>query len=179
MRYSTRYFTLVLLLSFAGYSYAQPAVNKKDLPNFHQVNARIYRGGQPTREGISRLKSIGIKTIVNLRSSDGKAKREKDWALGAGIGFVNVPLSNWFGPEDPKIEKILKLLNTAKIQPVFIHCKRGSDRTGTVIAVYRITRDGYTAKMANKEAKEFGFGWWQFWMKDYIKDYYKDFAAKK
>ena len=96
-----------------------------------------------------------------------------------GVKFINIPLHNWFGPKDKKIEKILSLINTPENQPVFVHCKRGSDRTGTIIAVYRMTQDGWTAKQANKEAKEFGFGWWQFWMKDYIKDYYKDFISQK
>ena len=178
MTRSIRYFTFVLVLSFAGYSYAQPTVNKKDLPNFHQVNASIYRGGQPTEDGIRQLKSIGIKTIVSLRSADGKAKREKNWAQDAGVSFVNVPLSNWFGPKDAKIEKILKLLNNSKNQPVFVHCKRGSDRTGTVIAVYRMTQEGWTPKEASAEAKKFGIGWWQVWMKAYIHDYHRDHIAK-
>ena len=71
------------------------------------------------------------------------------------------------------VSGVVGAADLAENQPVFVHCKRGSDRTGTVIAVYRMRNDGWTDDEAIKEAKKFGFGWWQFWMKDYIEDYYK------
>ncbi|MGI8668959.1 MAG: fused DSP-PTPase phosphatase/NAD kinase-like protein [Aridibacter sp.] len=182
MTLKIKYFSFLLLfaLSFGGSANAQKQSADKNLPNFSQVNEQLYRGGQPTEAGVKKLKEdFSIKTIIYLRGADERAKKEEKWAKDAGINFVNVPLKNWFGPKDEKIEKILSLINDPENQPVFVHCKRGSDRTGTIIAVYRITQNDYTAKQATKEAKEFGFGWWQFWMEDFIKDYYKDFIAKK
>lgn len=182
MTLKTRYFSLLLTVAlfFGGFAHGQKRTEKVDLPNFSQVNEQLYRGGQPTEAGVKKLKDeFNIKTIINLRGADDRAKKEENWAKDAGVKFINIPLHNWFGPKDKKIEKILSLINTPENQPVFVHCKRGSDRTGTIIAVYRMTQDGWTAKQANKEAKEFGFGWWQFWMKDYIKDYYKDFISQK
>jgi protein tyrosine/serine phosphatase len=58
-------------------------------------------------------------------------------------------------------------------QPVFVHCRRGSDRTGTIIAIYRIEHDGWTSEKATSEAKRYGLGLWQLGMKDYISDYYR------
>ena len=121
---------------------------------------------------------MGVKTIIDLRGADKLAEKEKTWARNAGMNFINQPLNNWFEPKDAKIEEIEKLINSPENQPVFVHCQRGADRTGTVIAIYRITHDGWTAKQANAEAKKFNFGWWQFWMKDYINDYYRDFKKK-
>ena len=147
-----------------------------DLPNFSEVvKAKLYRGAQPTKEGVKKLAQMGVKTIIDLRGADERAKREEKWAINAGIRFINVPLNNWFGPKDEKIAEIEKLIDAPENQPVFVHCKRGADRTGTVIAVYRIANEGWTAQRANEEAKKFDFGWWQFWMKDYIDDYYRDF----
>jgi protein tyrosine/serine phosphatase len=177
-----KYFSLLLTVAlfFGGFAHGQKRTADKDLPNFSQVNEQLYRGGQPTEAGIKNLKEdFKIKTIIDLRGADDRAKKEENWAKEAGVKFYNVPLNNWLGPKDEKIEKILSLINDPENQPVFVHCKRGSDRTETIIAVFRITQNNYTAKQANKEAKEFGFGWWQIWMKDYIKDYYKDFIAKK
>ena len=37
------------------------------LPNLHKVSDDLYRGAQPTAEGMRQLKKIGIKTVVNLR----------------------------------------------------------------------------------------------------------------
>ncbi|MGH7784650.1 MAG: fused DSP-PTPase phosphatase/NAD kinase-like protein, partial [Candidatus Binatia bacterium] len=105
---------------------------------------------------------------------DGRAKREEKWASAAGLRFINIPLSNWFGPKDRSTDSIIKQISLAENQPVFVHCQRGADRTGTVIAIYRITHDSWTAKQANDEAEKFGFGWWQIWMKGYINDYYRD-----
>ena len=151
------------------------ASSGKDLPNLYKVNDRLYRGGQPTEAGIAELKRMGIKTLINLRDADDGERKEEGWATAAGIRFINVPESNWFKPKTENIDAILKQIDTPENQPVFIHCKRGSDRTGTVVAIYRITHDGWTGKQANDEAKKFGFGFWQVWMKDFINDYYRDY----
>ena len=157
---------------------AQIAPASANLRNFHQVNNTLYRGAQPQDDEFAELKKIGIATVIDLRDNDDNALKEKAAVEKAGMRFLNFPLGNWSRPEIKDIEKILAEINATANQPVFVHCKRGSDRTGTVIAVYRITHDGWSAKQANDEAKKFGFGWWQFWMRDYINDYYRDFKAR-
>lgn len=166
-------------LASAGFTGAQNTLAEENLPNFYKINANLYRGGQPTEAGIAQLKQKGIKTIIDLRADDELAEKEEAWASSAGIKFINMPMSNWFEPKDTQIEKIAALIDDPANQPVFVHCQRGADRTGTVVAVYRITHDGWTGKQANAEAKKFGFGWWQFWMKDFINDYYRNFKAKR
>ena len=151
----------------------------KDLPNLYRVNENLYRGGQPTEAGIRQLKAMGIRTVIDLRDDDERAEREEGWVRAAGMRFVNIPLSNLLGPKDAKIETVLAQIEKKGNEPVFIHCKRGSDRTGTAIAVYRISHDGWTGKQANEEARKFGFGWWQVFMRDYINDYYRDRAGTK
>ncbi|MGI8495732.1 MAG: fused DSP-PTPase phosphatase/NAD kinase-like protein [Pyrinomonadaceae bacterium] len=169
-------FVLSLIFIFTQGSSAQDAnASKKDLPNFYLVNSNLYRGGQPKEAGIERLKKMGVKTIIDLRGADDDSKKEEIWAKNAGIKFITVNLQNWLRPKTSDIEQIINYINQPENQPVFVHCRRGADRTGTVIAVYRIRQDGWTARQATDEAKKFGFGWWQFWMKDYISDYYRDF----
>ena len=175
MKLSIKYFSLVLIFAFANAANAQKAVESEGLPNFAEVNAKLYRGGQPTENGVKELARRGVKTIIDLRGDDKNAQKEKGWASGAGIKFVTVNLSNWFKPNTADIENIVKQIDAADNQPVFVHCKRGADRTGTVIAVYRISHDNFTAKQATDEAKKYDLGWWQFRMKDYINDYYRDF----
>ncbi len=181
MKSAIRYFSLyiVVALSVGGFAHGQKASKNKDLPNLSQVNTNLYRGGQPDEDGIKQLAKMGVKTVINLRGEDHLSKKEEKWTTDAGMKFINVSLSNWFEPKDADIEKIVSLIDDAENQPVFVHCKRGADRTGTVIAVYRMTHENWTAKEANKEAKKFGFGWWQVWMKDYINDYYDKLQAKK
>lgn len=179
MKFAVRYFLILFVAVSAGFVQAQRVFEDKNLPNFHQVNEKLYRGGQPSEEGIKKLAATGIKTIIDLRGADKNSQREKEWARAAGLKFFAFDLSNWFKPDERDIAEILKDIDAPENQPVFVHCKRGADRTGTVLAVYRISHDGWTAKQANAEAKKFGFGWWQFWMKDYIKDYYRDFKNKR
>ena len=120
-----------------------------------------------------------MKTIINLRGADENSKPEEKWAQSAGIKIISVNLSNWFEPKTEDVERIIKQIDTPENQPVFVHCKRDADRTGTIVAVYRITHDRWTAKQAINEAGKFDFGWWQFWTKDFIKDYFRDFKEQK
>ena len=179
MKTPTLYFSLLIILSFSFESRAQNCQASLDLPNFGCVNAQVYRGAQPTEEGIRELARRGVKMIINLRDADKSARLEEERARKAGIKFVNVPLGNWFAPKDAKIEEILALLGNAENHPIFVHCQRGADRTGTVIAAYRISHDGWMLEQVKTEAKSFDFGWWQIWMKDYIKHYYRDFHKRK
>lgn len=169
------FFTTICLTA----AYSQPVSASKDLPNLYKVNAGIYRGGQPTEAGIKQLKAAGLRTIIDLRDDDDRAKKEESWAKSFGLKFINLPLSNLLGPKDANIDRILEQMTHSENQPVFIHCKRGSDRTGTAIAIYRISRESWTGEAASAEAKKFGFGWWQIWMKDYIDDYYRDFIKSR
>jgi protein tyrosine/serine phosphatase len=149
-----------------------------DLPNFHQITEKLFRGGQPSAEGVKRLAQLGIKTIINFRDTQEKVLQEKAVAEAEGLRFINLRLSNWFKAKDSEIEAILQEILKPENQPVFIHCKRGADRTGTVAAIYRMRFEGWNAEKANQEAKDCGIGWWQVWMKDYIKDYYERMKSK-
>lgn len=175
-----RYVALLSVFAALAISLAaQTPTVSRDLPNFYKVNENLYRGGQPSETGFAELKRIGIKTVIDLRDNDEKASKETALVERAGMRFINLPLDNWARPGIADIEKILAAVNSAANQPVFIHCKRGSDRTGTVIAVYRMTHDGWDAKRAGDEAEKFGIGWWQFAMRDFINDYYRDRVEKK
>ena len=68
---------------------------------------------------------------------------------------------------------MLDVINAPENQPVFVHCRLGQDRTGTIIACYRITHDGWNAADARKEAKTRGMSWTQIGMKNYIDDFYQ------
>jgi protein tyrosine/serine phosphatase len=155
MRRSPSWSAILLVLFIATVVSAQEAGRKyKELPNFHEVNAEVFRGGQPQKGGLQKLSELGIKTIINLRNDDALASEEEAEA-------------------DAEVDKILALVTDVQNQPVFVHCKRGSDRTGMVIAIYRILFEGWTSEEAKAEAKRYGLGFWQVKMKDYIGDYAK------
>jgi len=165
-------FAAVIIAALALVSFAQTEVRYPELPNFHQVNPQLYRGAQPKAGGINKLVALGIKTIVNLRREDDHARAEAVAAQAAGLRYFNVPMPGSSKPTDEQINRVLAIINLPENQPVFVHCKRGADRTGTVIACYRILKDGWTASQAKKEAEHYGMYWTEFGMKDYIADFY-------
>ena len=167
-------FVAVIPFCFACSSSAETGTKYEELPNFHQVNQRLYRGAQPKAGGIKRLAQLGIKTVVNLRADDERARAEAQEAESTGLRYFNVPFKNLGRPTDEQLQRVLVIIKSAENQPVFVHCKRGADRTGTVVAVYRIEHDRWTGVQAQKEANGYRMRFWQLGMKDYIHDYHRD-----
>ena len=162
---------LVLVVASPGVSQRSQVSNDPDLPNLYQVNESLYRGGQPRKGGLEKLKGRGVKTIINLRNDDSLAKAYGKEVESLGLRYFNVPFDNFGRPSDASVERVLSLINSPENQPVFVNCKRGSDRTGTIIAIYRILHDGWSSERAKEEAREFGMGFWQLGMRGYIDDY--------
>jgi tyrosine-protein phosphatase SIW14 len=163
---------VVLYLTSFTAAQDQKEARFKELPNFHLVNSNLYRGGQPEKGGLDQLKKLGIKTIISLRDDDERARAEKAEAESMGFRYFNIPFASFDRPSDKAVDEVLKLIDSQENSPLFIHCKRGSDRTGTIIAIYRIEHDGWDSEKAKVEAKRYGLGFWQVGMKDYIHDYY-------
>jgi len=110
---------------------------------------------------------MGIKTVIDLRREDEHSTAAEAQAVAAaGMNYVNVPMKGVVAPTNEQIAKLLALLDSS--EPVFVHCKRGADRTGTVIACYRIAHDRWQHQLALQEAKSFGMGLVQVGLKHYI-----------
>ncbi|MFY9571147.1 MAG: tyrosine-protein phosphatase [Blastocatellia bacterium] len=161
----------MILLAVAGQAQQEPGY--KELPNFHKVSDTLYRGGQPTSAGAAKLAELGIKTIINLRGEEDVDREGQKQAEAAGLRYFNVPMPGLSAPSDEQIARVIKLIDDPENQPVFIHCKRGADRTGTVAAIYRIKHEGWTSERAIGEAKRHGMSWAEFGMRSYISNYYK------
>lgn len=164
---------VIILAATLGASSREP--KEEVLPNFHQVNEHLYRGAQPSNGGMKELASLHIKTVINLRGEDESAREEETEAQAAGLRYFSEPLPGLGRPKDEQVEKVLAIINDSQNWPVFVHCHHGEDRTGTIIAIYRITHDGWTSEQAKKEAKKYGMSRFQFAMKDYISDYARDY----
>ncbi len=133
-------------------------LDKPGLPNLHKVSDELYRGAQPTGAGMGELAALKVRTVVNLRllHSDRKMLR------GQPMGYEHVGMEAWEAEDDEVIE-VLKILTDPAKQPVFVHCKHGADRTGLVVAVYRIVVQGWSKQDAIAEMTEGGFGHHSVW----------------
>jgi tyrosine-protein phosphatase SIW14 len=139
--------------------------------NFHQVNDHLYRGAQPTDPGFAQLAKLGVKTIVDLRESGDRSASEKKTVEAAGMHYLSFPMAGYSVPSVDVMTKLLALFEDAKSGPVFVHCRRGADRTGTVLAVYRMVHDHWENAKALAEAKAFGMSWTERAMQSYITHY--------
>ena len=162
---------MLAFLTSIGYGQTEPRI--RELPNFHKVSDQLYRGAQPATGGMQKLSALGIKTVVNLRGEDETTRAEEKEATAAGLRYFSVAMPGLSRPQEEQVTRVLAILNAPENGPVFIHCKHGADRTGTIIALYRITRDNWTADRAITEAKQYGMSWVQIGMKNYISDYYR------
>jgi protein tyrosine/serine phosphatase len=96
------------------------------------------------------------------------AEGAEAWAHG--IAYTNIPMQGSGWPSDAQVRKVLALIQTSTT-PVFVHCHRGCDRTGTIVACYRIENDHWSSADALREAKHFGISWRRWGMKRYIKEF--------
>ena len=102
---------------------------------------------------------------MNLRGKDEHTGAESAEAQSLGLLYYNVSLPEFASPKDAEVQRVLDIINTAANQPVFVHCRHGEDRTGTIIACYRISHDGWKGVAAKKEAEQRGMSWTQVGMK--------------
>lgn len=138
--------------------------------NLHRVNPHLYRGAQPSAEGWAGLAKLGVRTVVDLRQpSEHSTADERRAVEAAGMRYVNAPMNGWDTPTAEQMARLLPLLESQG--PVFVHCKQGRDRTGSVIAAYRIARERWTNDAAMAEARACGLHWFEHGMKRFIAGY--------
>lgn len=131
---------------------AVPPGLAREVPNFAKVSDVLYRGGQPTAKGYAELKKLGIRTVVCLRIFDLHSRRS------AEVGLRQVHISfKPVHPEDEDVLAFLKVVTDPACQPVFVHCREGVDRTGMMVAAYRMVVQGWPRELAIAELRRMGF----------------------
>ncbi len=128
-----------------------------DLPNYQVVNDTLLRGGQPTRGGFTRLKGEGVKTVVNLREDTGQILEEEKLVQILGLNYESIPLNPFFRPGQESVLRFLEIVLEPEMQPVFVHCLHGQDRTGMMVGIYRMVVDGFDFKTSFNEMLALGF----------------------
>jgi tyrosine-protein phosphatase SIW14 len=134
------------------------------IPNSTTENVRlvtgvipgIYRGGQPDDAGWNWLKAQGVIRVVKLNLE----------CEGTDVAAEALGMTLFYHPIDkveqlvfrPKYDEVKAAVGV--IQPgTYIHCEHGEDRTGLVVACYRVWSGGWNKELAEKEMDDCGFHW--------------------
>lgn len=127
-------------------------VDSTGLNNLYKLNDSIYRSEQPDSIAFANLKKIGIKSILNITT------QQNDTAIPGNqdfnFYFVRMKAERF---SDSDIINALTVIRNAP-KPILIHCRHGSDRTGVVIAMYRIIYENHTKQEALDELRNGGYG---------------------
>ena len=133
------------------------------LINWARVDDRLIRGGQPFvrggADGYRTLQNMGVRTIINLRSLGGK-EYQKIMALNRRtadrkrwIYYLHIPFRPYWRDIDTinrQVNLVLRAI-TESPSPVYIHCDDGAERTGMVVAIYRMYDDSWELDRALTE----------------------------
>ena len=127
------------------------------LPNAGIVSPQLLRSAQPTSAQFAALKKAGVKTIINLRDGPQDIESERAIVEQLGMHYVSIPMSSFKPVRQSSVQAFLKTVEDPKNQPALVHCRDGQDRTGTLVAIYRMRNEGWTCRAAYQEMLNYGF----------------------
>ncbi len=122
------------------------------MANFYRIEPDLYRSAQPTPDGFRKLAGLGVKTVLDVAGGAGDAP----FAQGTALKLLHVPMSA-FGLRDDRVLDALRILADPANRPVLIHCRQGADRTGAIVALYRVVVQGWTKEDALREMNRGGY----------------------
>lgn len=123
---------LLLILLLAGE--APAATDPTLVPNYTRVRPDLAAAGQPSREGLAKLASLGFRTVVNLRREDEEGvKEERAIVEGQGLRYLSVPVTP-ASLSRGDAEALARVLGDPEAGPVLVHCA-SANRVGGVLAL--------------------------------------------
>lgn len=153
---------LIFLLLIPSLVYAEPRLRPEAwarpiigtrLQNIYLVDKGIYRSEQPEKGDLDTIKSLGIKEVLNLR----EFHSDQDDLADKSLFLHRVKLRTGSITEQQIIES-LRIIHNRR-GPILIHCWHGSDRTGVIIAAYRIIFNDWSKSDALDEMVNGGYGY--------------------
>ncbi|HEY9731759.1 MAG TPA: tyrosine-protein phosphatase [Drouetiella sp.] len=153
---------------------AQPAISAvfssdSVIDNFGRVAPGITRGAQPSDKALSMMAKDGVKTIIDLRMNGTGTVNEESTTRHLGMKYVHIPMT-LLTPSNDQVAQFLDVVNKPENLPVFIHCRQGADRTGTLVAIYRRKVQGWDFDKTYAEMRDHHFKPFLIGMKDLVRN---------
>jgi uncharacterized protein (TIGR01244 family) len=144
---------LVLMPAAARAGEIPATVDAALIPWYRVIEPGLATAGQPAPEALPKLKEMGFRTVVNLRTEREGAADERPALEAQGLRYVSVPITpETFSLAD--VEVVEKVLADAGARPVLLHCA-SSNRVGAVWAVIQ-ARKGKSLAEAEAAGTEAG-----------------------
>lgn len=146
--------------------------NKTGSPiqNFSIVTSSVlWRGAKPDTEGAKWLIQQGVRTIVNLEllHDDLPAFNQAtvENATTYELGYFRIP--DWeplpiLAPSvvDDHVAHFLAIVSQQP-KPIYVHCRSGENRTGVMVAAYKVIVEGESANEAIKDMQGYQGSWFE------------------
>ena len=163
---------LLLAATLALPAVAQAPAKKQalpGLPNFGVVSETLFRGAQPKDAGDAELEKQGMDIVVSFREDARQIADERRAVEALGMRFVSIPWPAFDAPRNEQVAEFLQLLRDNPGKKIFAHCQRGAERTGVMVAAYRIAAEQWAPREALGEMESYGFrGLWFRGYKKYV-----------
>lgn len=140
-----------------------------------KVSEGVFRGPHPQESDLYELSRMGIKTVLSLEDNPEVVAEEENVCRSLNINFVNVPLSELFPPSPGNLKQAVSVIRQNRNHGIYIHCRRGIDRTGYVIASFRMLVEKCALDTAYKECCDHGhsplvYFFWKHSLKEISRD---------
>jgi protein tyrosine/serine phosphatase len=132
-------------------------IELKGFNNLYKISDTLYRSEQPGDDEMKELEKMGIRTVLNLRNYH----NDKNEAQGTSLVLERIRM-NASEITQEQIFQAMKIIKDSP-KPVLVHCFHGSDRTGCMVASYRIIFQNWTKEAAIEELKNPAFGYHASW----------------
>lgn len=164
-------FSLALLLSACAST--SPPKDAEACPgkiqNFCEVSPGVlWRGAKPDEAGAAWLIEKGVRTVVNLEFLHDDlpvfSQAKVDAASRYEVAYFRVrdwePLALLPMIEDDHVAHFLAIVHQ-QARPVYVHCRTGQNRTGLMVAAYRVMLEGVSLDDAILEMGRYQGFWFK------------------
>jgi protein tyrosine phosphatase len=138
----------------------------------------LWRGAKPEADGAGWLIEHGVRSIVNLEllHDDQQVLEQAELKTGGKYTVDYFRVADWelnakkvlWPVLDDHVAHFLAITET-QTKPIYVHCRSGQNRTGVMVAAYRVIEENKDVDKTIVELKSFN-GFWSEDGAEYIRN---------